>query len=148
MILLSGTHVLSLIVGAYTYGLMRPNVERVFLTSALLFAGVSTDNSSVRATSDLVLGLRNSGLATNITSIALSGASLSSTITEWAVTPTQQSGNSFRVSGNNKIPGGQSAYFTYYPVGSSSVTIPMGQTFQYEIDFSNGQSISGSLLAQ
>jgi hypothetical protein len=38
--------------------------------------------------------------------------------------------------------------FTYYPESASQQQITTGQTFNYIINFANGQSVSGSLIAQ
>jgi hypothetical protein len=148
MVLLSGTLVLSLIVGAYVYGLDGPNVVKIQLTSIQLYDGVSSDNLSVSATSSLLISLKNPGLGTNISSITLIGSSISTSTTSWATTPNAQPSNSVFVQGQNNLSGGKSQFYTLYPVASPSVSILIGQTFDYTVSFSNGQTISGAILAQ
>jgi len=38
--------------------------------------------------------------------------------------------------------------FTFYPWAAAAQSILTGQTFNYVINFANGQSVSGSLIAQ
>ena len=44
--------------------------------------------------------------------------------------------------------GGQVTSYTFYPLRSTSGPITTGQVFNYVINFANGQSVSGSLIAQ
>jgi hypothetical protein len=51
--------------------------------------------------------------------------------------------------GNNVLSSGRVASFTYYPESfGSPLLIAKGQIFNYAVSFSNGDSISGSLIAQ
>jgi len=81
IILIAGTLVLALVVGAYTFGLFGSNVKTVTLSSATLYGGVSATASSA-ATSSITISLNNPGSATVITGITLTGAGIA-TITGW-----------------------------------------------------------------
>ena len=93
MVLISGTMVLALVVGAYSYSLFKPNVARIVLTSALLYGGTTTDNLTVRATASLTLFLKNPDVTTNISSINLADSGVANPITSWSVSPTSAPGN-------------------------------------------------------
>ncbi|HYB02915.1 MAG TPA: archaellin/type IV pilin N-terminal domain-containing protein, partial [Nitrososphaerales archaeon] len=54
IILIAGTLVLALVVGAYTFGLFGSNVKTVTLSSATLYGGVSATASSA-ATSSITI---------------------------------------------------------------------------------------------
>ena len=77
IILIAGTLVLALVVGAYTFGLFGSNVKTVTLSSATLYGGV-TAYTATAATSSLTMSLNNPGSATTITGITLTGAGISS----------------------------------------------------------------------
>ena len=148
MILISGTIVLALVVGAFTYGFLGANVDRVTLSFARLSSGVTSDNSTTTSTASLSLSLKNPGRSLNITSITLSGNGLSSSITVWSITPDSQPGNNFLAQGHDVISGGNVSSFVLYPVQSPPATITIGETYGYYIVFVDGQSISGELIAQ
>jgi flagellin-like protein len=167
IILIAGTLVLALVVGAYTFGLFGSNVKTVTLASATLYGGL-TASQSAAATASLSLSLNNPGSATTITSITLTGTGLSTPVTLWSLQAGAITGSgsattiSFAAAytspggpGNAMYPG-QVTSFTFYPVSGSSSSgvgtiqqsITTGQTFNYVINFANGQSVSGSLIAQ
>ena len=56
-------------------------------------------------------------------------------------------GLSFTASGLNVLAADKSTVISIYPYGKSE-SISSGQTYSYVIEFSNGQSISGALIAQ
>ncbi len=151
IILIAGTLVLALVVGAYTFGLFGSNVKTVTLSSGTLYGGVSSDPATT-ATSSLTLSLNNPGSATVITGITLTGAGIS-TITGWDTATGPSAAPSLQFTGytagnpNAMSPGAVSS-FTFYPWASTSQSILTGQTFNYVITFANGQSVSGSLIAQ
>ncbi len=131
IILIAVTLVLALVVGAYTFGLFGSNVKTVTLTSASLYASGTGGNASFQ------FALNNPGSNTNITSVVLtSGGGTQYTITA----------STIKVGGNTTtgIDGG----------AVSSVVAPLtsaltsGQTYGYVITFKNGQSITGSQIAQ
>jgi flagellin-like protein len=151
IILIAGTLVLALVVGAYTFGLFGSNVKTVTLSSATLYGGVSATAAQV-ATSSLTVSLNNPGSATVITGITLTGAGIS-TITGWdtgsaaGAAPTLLFTPYTANSPNAMAPGAVTS-FTFYPWNAASQSILTGQTFNYVINFANGQSVSGSLIAQ
>ena len=153
IILIAGTLVLALVVGAYTFGLFGSNVKTVTLSSATLYGGVSADPVTT-ATSSLTLSLNNPGSASAITSLTLTGTGLQSPITTWSGVPNAGGAqivfvNSYdSLSIYNALSPGQVTSYTFYPSTSASVPITTGQTFNYVINFANGQSVSGSLIAQ
>lgn len=152
IILIAGTLVLALVVGAYTFGLFGSNVKTVTLSSATLYGGVSA-TASQPATSSLTLSLNNPGSASAITSITLTGTGLASPITTWSGVSTAGGAqivfiNSFNSLSPNALSPGQVTSYTFYPSTAASASITTGQTFNYVINFANGQSVSGSLIAQ
>jgi hypothetical protein len=81
------------------------------------------------------------GLNTTLTGLTLTGAGISA-VTNW-----ETSGGVSYTASSNKLAGNQTTTFTFYPYGTAQ-SITTGQTFNYVIEFSNGQSVSGSLIAQ
>src|SRR5271166_2643507 len=81
IILIAGTLVLALVVGAYTFGLFGSNVKTVTLSSATLYGGV-TASAAIAATSSITLSLNNPGSATTVTGVTLTGAGIS-TVNAW-----------------------------------------------------------------
>src|SRR5580698_3322004 len=77
IILIAGTLVLALVVGAYTFGLFGSNVKTVTLSSATLYGGV-TASAATAPTSSLTFSLNNPGSATTVTGVTLTGAGLTS----------------------------------------------------------------------
>jgi FlaG/FlaF family flagellin (archaellin) len=152
IILIAGTLVLALVVGAYAFGLFGSNVKTVTLVSATLFGGV-TASAATTATSSLAITLNNPGSATTVTSLTMTGSGINSTITQWDFSGnsganTIDFGSTYSVGGQNAINPGLVSSLTYYPFSDSSQPILTGQTFNYVINFANGQSVSGSLVAQ
>ncbi len=151
IILIAATLVLALVVGAYTFGLFGSNVKTITLTSATLYGGVSV-TASQAATSSLGLSLNNPGSLTEISSLTLTGTGLSSAITGWCASATANCPTPvvFGSTANNEnnLTAGAVTTFTFYPKTVTSFSITTGQTFNYVINFANGQSVSGSLIAQ
>lgn len=138
----------ALVVSAYTFGIFGPNADRVVLTSGRLLGGVTSDNVTTDATASLQFELKNPGASTNITLVQMSESGLSSPITLWSVTAGSQAGNSLATGNHNSLAGGESTSFTLFPVTSQSISITIGSTYSYEIQMSNGQSITGYFEAQ
>jgi flagellin-like protein len=151
IILIAGTLVLALVVGAYTFGLFGSNVKTVTLSSATLYGGVTADPVT-QATASLTISLNNPGSATVISSITLTGSGIS-TLTGWdtgnlqSVAPSLQY-TPYTANSPNAMGPGTVTSFTFYPWAASSQAVLTGQTFNYVITFANGQSVSGSLIAQ
>ncbi len=145
IILIAGTLVLALVVGAYTFGLFGSNVKTVTLSSATLYGGTEGAALGVPAatSSYVTFSLNNPGTASTITGITLTGSAITA-VTTWE----NSGGTGFLTSGNNALAGGQVTSYTFYPYGTAANTITTGQTFNYVISFANGQSVSGSLIAQ
>ena len=148
IILIAGTLVLALVVGAYTFGLFGSNVKTVTLSSATLYGGTELLASGTpTGTSYIVFSLNNPGSSSSITGETLTGSGISS-ITTW-----EDSGGTtvnFGATGlgvDNALTGGQVTSYTYYPYGFAQ-SIVTGQVYNYVITFANGQSVSGSLIAQ
>jgi flagellin-like protein len=151
IILIAGTLVLALVVGAYTFGLFGSNVKTVTLTSATLYGGI-TANGSNAATASLTFSLNNPGSATAITSITLTGSGITP-VTGWnKASGTASASDSwttvYSASAENAMTAGAVTSFTFYPWGANTQSITTGQTFNYVMNFANGQSVSGSLIAQ
>jgi len=154
IILIAGTLVLALVVGAYTFGLFGSNVKTVTLSSGTLYGGVTADPATT-STSSLTFSLNNPGSATTITGVTLTGSGLTSTITAWDTgsLPSPAANNinfqqAYGAGNPNAMPPGTVTSFTFYPWSAASQPILTGQTFNYVITFANGQSVSGSLIAQ
>jgi len=151
IILIAGTLVLALVVGAYTFGLFGSNVKTVTLSSATLYGGV-TASATITATSSVTFSLNNPGSATTITGISLTGAGIT-TVSNWQVasgagTATVNFAQAYTNGSPNAMGPGAVTSFTFYPWSAASQPILTGQTFNYVINFANGQSVSGSLIAQ
>jgi flagellin-like protein len=144
IILIAGTLVLALVVGAYTFGLFGSNVKTVTLSSATLYGGTEAAALGVpaSASSYIVFSLNNPGSASTITGITLTGSGVTA-VTTWE----DASGTSFMSNGDNNMAGGQVTSYTFYPFGTLQ-SLTTGQVFNYVISFANGQSVSGSLIAQ
>ena len=154
IILIAGTLVLALVVGAYTFGLFGSNVKTVTLSSATLYGGVDA-TALLAPTSSMTFSLNNPGSATTITGVTLTGAGLVSTIIAWDIgnlaSPAANNinfGQAYGVGNPNAMPPGTVTSFTFYPWSAAQQSILTGQTFNYVINFANGQSVSGSLIAQ
>jgi flagellin-like protein len=147
IILIAGTLVLALVVGAYTFGLFGSNVKTVTLSSATLYGGnepIAIGNPPASGATYMTFALNNPGSASTITSITLTGAGITS-VTQWGTA----SGTGYLTSPNNALAAGQVSSYTFYPYGNAAVqAITTGQTFNYVISFGNGQSVSGSVIAQ
>jgi FlaG/FlaF family flagellin (archaellin) len=148
MILITATLVLSLVVGAYTFGFLGQSAADVTLSSAALFGGLTSDNLTTVGTAYFQFFLKNPGHSSNLTSITLSGGALTAPIYSWSTTPNGQPHNSLTVGGNNLLSAGSTTQYTLFPIQNPPVGITIGQTYEYVISLSNGQSISGSLIAQ
>ena len=164
IILIAGTLVLALVVGAYTFGLFGSNVKTVTFSSATLYGGVAA-STTVVSTSSLTMSLNNPGSQSYITSMTNTGAGLTTPIAAWDNTSAiRVAGNTINfgsasmaiggcpapVWNNNVLCPGQVTSFTVYPEqgAGAGIAITTGQTFNYVINFQNGQSVSGSLIAQ
>jgi flagellin-like protein len=151
IILIAGTLVLALVVGAYTFGLFGSNVKTVTLSSATLYGGVSATGAK-NATSSLTVALNNPGSASYITGVTMTGAGIA-TISSWDNNTDFSAAANLVVftashPGNTAMTPGSVTSFTFYPEATSQQSITTGQVFNYVINFANGQSVSGSLIAQ
>jgi hypothetical protein len=167
IILLAGTIVLSLVVGAYLFGLFGSSVKGTQFQSVALYGGqlpyfryCTTSQAPY-----LVLSISDPGSTTNITSTTLTGSSLTVTanadylgkngIWNQVGTLTPNDGPIITAGSVTQI----SIYFNgplcvlVNQLGLCLVipptgTIAIGQTFNYIVNFQNGQSISGVIIAQ
>lgn len=127
------------------------SVSTVTLPSATLHSG-NVANASTEATASLSFSLDNPGSKTQIVSLVLSGNGVN--VTSWD-NSTQPSTTSNRIvfvsshQGDDILSSGAVTSFTYYPEDNgSSDEITHAQTYNYVINFQNGQSVSGALMAQ
>jgi len=151
IILIAGTLVLALVVGAYTFGLFGSNVKTVTLSSATLYGGTEALTLGVgnvtASTTYMAFALNNPGSTSSITGVTLTGSGITS-ITTWENgTATQVNFQGLGTHPLNTLTGGQVTSFTYYPFGIGQ-SITTGQVYNYVVSFANGQSVSGSLIAQ
>ena len=141
------------------FGLYSCNVRTITVSSLTLYGG-SAASGTQPATSSISLGLNNPGAATTITSLSLMpSASFSSPnysqSQPWSTT--SYSGDyinfsaPYTMGSANSVNAGSVNTYVFYPVsksGSASEEIIANQTYNYVINFANGQSVSGSLIAQ
>jgi hypothetical protein len=129
----------------YSFKVEFPAYSARSLASATLYGG--TENPAIGqpvSGAYFAFAISSQGdLNTTITGLTLTGSSILSTIANWETS----SGVSYTASGNNAVAANQVTSFTFHPYGTAQ-TITTGQTFNYVIQFSNGQSVSGSLIAQ
>lgn len=126
------------------------SVKTVTLSSATLYSGnVATASSG--ATAKLFFSLDNPGSRTYITSLTLSGNGVNITSWDNSTQPSSKGNLIPFVSGysGDVLFSGKVTSFTYCPerIGSSEEIVG-AQTYNYVINFQNGESVSGSLTAQ
>jgi flagellin-like protein len=146
IILIAGTLVLALVVGAYTFGLFGSNVKTVTLSSATLYGGTEAALITGASTAYITFSLNNPGTGSTVTGLTLTGSGITA-VTNWYVSGGASFSQSPAQIGSNSLPGGQVTSYTYFPFGVSQ-PITTGQTYNYVVTFANGQSVSGSLIAQ
>ena len=157
IILIAGTLVLALVVGAYTFGLFGSNVKTVTLSSATLYGGTEPATVGVaQANSYLVFALNNPGSTSSISGLTLTGSGITS-VNTWGLINGTAATFTIATSANpqgvgtglwaNGLTGGTVTSYTFYPFGTAQ-SITTGQVYNYVVSFSNGQSVSGSLIAQ
>ena len=83
--------------------------------------------------------------------MSLSGNSINTTI--WDDHPNASAAHvdferKYTKGADNGLGADQLTSFTFYPWSNSAEVIETGQTYNYVIDFANGQSVSGSLIAE
>ena len=143
IILIAVTLVLALVVGAYTFGLFGSNVKTIQLTSAILSSGAATTTSA--SGSNFLLTFNNPGGSTNISSIALtSGGQTVSVPTYYKCTSPTSCTAIVTFADAFVIANGAGEQATVY----FGAVLNSGNTYSYVITFTNGQSITGSLIAQ
>lgn len=129
------------------------NLRIVTVNLATLNAGYSATNS-IPANASLSIVLQNPGSTTYIISILLYGGSDNVTLTSWdsnalACSSSNLIGFNSPQNDSNVRSSDKSSSFVFYPESSGHpLGILSGQTYNYVIDFQNGQSVSGSLIAQ
>ena len=155
IILIAVTLVLALVVGAYTFGLFGSNVKTITLTSGNLFAGSlatisnNTADCPTSSQSYITMALNNPGAQTNITSFTLTGSSLTGQVAAYYAYP--KTGFCTLVETNTApgLSGGSVTPVTlYFAESSGNAIVTSGQTYNYVINFKNGQSVSGTFIAQ
>ncbi|HZW57361.1 MAG TPA: archaellin/type IV pilin N-terminal domain-containing protein [Nitrososphaerales archaeon] len=147
IILIAGTLVLALVVGAYTFGLFGSNVKQIQLNSAILTSGpaAAANTGAACAGANFQLTLNNPGGTTEISALTLSSGGNPVSIPNYFNT----------VGGNTcvavtlgttgpSLPAGATTPITLY----FGAVLTSGQTYNYVITFVNGQSIQGVLTAQ
>jgi flagellin-like protein len=148
IILIAGTLVLALVVGAYTFGLFGTNVKNVELTAANLSSGPTTVSGASTGGANFAMTFNNPGGATYISGLTLSAGGQNVPETYFTcpagTTCTQFALTSNPAGVDNGLSAGGSTQLTIY-FGSA---LASGTTYTYTITFANGQSITGALVAQ
>lgn len=123
---------------------------QITLTVATLYGGkttVATQATNSSATY-IAFALDNPGTTTSLTGLTLTGSGISA-ITTWQ----RASGIAIAFNPNDPysvVVGESTSALTFYAsnLSGSGQTIVKGQVYNYVMNFANGQSISGSLIAQ
>jgi flagellin-like protein len=149
IILIAGTLVLALVVGAYTFGLFGTNVKNVQLTAANLSSGpfITGSGSAACAGANFAMTFNNPGGQTYISAISLSSGGNTVSLTYYytsAGTCQQLALAASTVGGNGLSAGGTTSDTIYF----GTTALASGTTYTYTITFFNGQSITGALVAQ
>jgi len=130
-------------------------MSSVTLSAATLEAGV-TESPNSKATAALIMTFTNPGPTTTITFINMTGTDISN-VTVWyqqlnSTNPSSFSQVDFRAKyvkgGENALAANSFLSCEFYPWTNSPETIGSGKTYNYIIGFANGESVSGSLVAQ
>lgn len=144
------------------------------MLSANLYSGSTTPFPTL-ARSSFVVTFNNPGKGTYISSLVLSlarnsgngvpGANFTQSNSTTTTTTSSQSGeeitnwqvggnsttaiNFAQHSGGNDLPGGETiTSFSYYPMTTNPSNITAGQLWQFDVNFTNGQSIWGFAIAE
>lgn len=151
IILIAGTLVLALVVGAYTFGIFGSNVKNITMQASTSLNGGTFSAVAKQGTASLDLYLQNPGSATTITAITITGGGLSSAPAADVCSSPTACGTVFSAT-TPAVPSGGVQFNTpttsFYFENPGNGTISTGNTYQYTILFANGQSMSGSLIAQ
>jgi|GEM_PF-1030974 len=143
IILIAGTLVLALVVGAYTFGLFGSNVKTIQMTSAILSSGSATTTSAAGA--NFQMTFNNPGGSTNMSSLVLTSGGLTVTVPAYYTcsSPTTCTTNAKTLQ-DFQVPNSPGAQIDVY----FGTALTSGTTYSYVITFTNGQSIPGTLVAQ
>jgi len=135
--------------------------------SVTLFSGVTASNSS-QAIANLFMTINNPGKTTYVSSLSLSGAwavnndanttheastTTSESVTSIVITTWQDAWNSTSAIifstdfAASELRANHLTPMTFYPRTSSPENILQGERYNFAINFTNGESISGSLIA-
>jgi len=125
-----------------------------YITSLSLssYGSPSATGDPLANTTDIALGPTT--LSLQASTASSSSTRMNTTSAEVNVTTWQTGRNSSelidfsRNSPANTLNSGQVSSFTFYPRTSVPKSIIPGSTFNYAVTFSNGESVSGSLIAQ
>jgi hypothetical protein len=123
----------------------------VTIASVFLYAGYSATSSTV-ATSKAVFAFASLGCKpTYISGLTLSGTNIT-LITQWDNnTGSSGAGNPIDFSSSNSanslVHSASPISFTYYPESTTQQQISSGRVYNYVVNFADGQSVSGSLIA-
>ena len=126
-------------------------------TTYITFIALSSDSSLPTLggpgpnTTDVSLGVRTNTSSSSVLNrtTAVTTSSPAIEISNWqSERSSAQIINFSQISSTNLLASGKVSSFAFYPWTQTPISIVNGSTYNYVIDFSNGQSISGSLIAQ
>jgi flagellin-like protein len=143
IILIAATIILAMTVGAYSYGLFGSDVKQIGLTSASLYSGTATTTSS-QGYANLQISFVNPSSQTKISSIVLTGMGLTTTTIYQCSSPTSCAAINSPTVLANGVTYFNTVTTAFYP----GAILVSGGGYSYTINFANGQSISGYLIAQ
>lgn len=150
IILIAATIVLALVVGAYTFGLFGSNVKNITTPSVTLYSGTFSTASNTAicgGTAYLAVSETNPGSATSVTSVTISGGGVAaSTVGLFSAAQATVNPGCTAASAAGLVTGGSTPSSTLNIYVSA--TLVSGSTYNYVINYANGQAVSGSLIAQ
>jgi flagellin-like protein len=158
IILIAGTLVLALVVGAYTFGLFGSNVKTITLSSSTtLYSGsIATVEPTTGACSSgpyLYLVVNNPGGATGINSVVISSGAGAISTSAGGVYNSVGSGSTgtctaIPTSATAVGGGATTSFYLYFNDGTTGITLGAGQLYSITVTFANQQSQTLQLTAQ
>jgi hypothetical protein len=135
------------------------NQERsITLSSVKLTSGSTGDVTSTKAS--FQISINNPGAETYVESVTLTELDTTRGLGSGNLSNTEQIIGAWSVSGNsnepinfssesgmNELAASTTTSFTLYPYTQTSLNLSKGQTLNYAIDFTDGESLSGSVVA-
>jgi hypothetical protein len=143
IILIAATIVFSLVVGSYAFSVFSSNTKGIKLVTAVLTSGTATSPTS-EGVANFALSIRNDGTSRFVKSIVLSGGGLTSAPTVYQCATS----TSCSVLSSPSVPAGSVSNFLGTGAFYIGVVLTGGAVYSYQINFDDGETITGLLTAQ